>query len=159
MYLVIYFQIHLFCHFCHRSQSVIYKFIQTSFVWNLNSALKFSVQSNESKCRLFLFLLGCHALHCVFYRGPASATAILMVLINNACIQHVRPCDSSSLLTHHWKSHSSQELQQSLWISLSSSSPMSSLGSRCTGWWTGRAISSTPPRTLRYCQPACTAGK
>lgn len=126
-----------------------------SFIWASLVRITFCSAIPSHQCRL-LFLLGCRALHCAFYTGPATAPANLMLLINNACIQHARPHGSRSPLTRCRKSHSSQEPLPSLWTSSSSSSPMSSLASRCTGSWTGRAISSTPPRTLRYSQPDCT---
>lgn len=93
-----------------------------------------------------------------FGEGFALPQLTARLLINNASIQTGRPCGGSSPLTRHWKSHSSPEPRPNSWISSSSSSPMSSPASRCTAWWTGRVTSSTPLKTLRYSQPACTPG-
>lgn len=84
---------------------------------------------------------------------PHFDAATVTLLINNACIQSHRPCTDSSPLTRPWKSHNFLEPRRSLWISSSSFSPMLSLGSQCTVWWTDRVISSTPLKTLRYNQP------
>lgn len=96
------------------------------------------------------FCLDVIALHCVFYTAAQIAPANLMLLINDACIQHTRPLGSRSPSTRRWRSHSSREPLPSLWTNSSSSSPTSYLASQCTESWTGRAILSTPPKTLRY---------
>lgn len=116
------------------------------------SKCQFSIHFQQSSCRVFF-------LGVIIYRKinhpllPVSDAATVTMLVNNVCIQSRRPRTDSSPLTHRWKSHSFLEPRPSLWINSSSSSPMSSLGFRCTGWWTGRAISSTPLKTLRYNQP------